>query len=88
MEYRKKNKGLNIFTGSSGGAIYAETLNLAVHEFCSYLCEPAKVKGKEGYAAKVLKAVYEPAGYKPKFPESYERGIRDTEQGNMMGCRC
>jgi hypothetical protein len=64
-------------------SLYAETLNIAVHEFCPYLWEPAvKEKGKEGYVAEVLKAVYEPAGYKLKFHRvPYERGIRDTERG-------
>ncbi len=67
-------------------SLYAETLNIAVHEFCPYLCEPDKENGKEGYVAEVLKAVYEPAGYKLKFHRvPYERGIRDTEQGIYDG---
>ncbi|MFZ3047471.1 MAG: transporter substrate-binding domain-containing protein [Desulfatirhabdiaceae bacterium] len=68
------------------GSLDAETLNIAVHEFCPYLCEPAKENGKEGYVVAVLKAVYEPEGYKLKFHRvSYVQGIRDTEQGRYDG---
>ncbi|MBI5593830.1 MAG: hypothetical protein HY881_25530 [Deltaproteobacteria bacterium] len=67
-------------------SLHAETLNIAAHEFCPYLCEPVKESGKEGYVAEILKAVYDPAGYRLKFHRvSYVRGIRDTEQGTYDG---
>lgn len=70
----------------SCGSVHAEALNVAVHEFCPYLCEPAKENGKEGYVAEVLTAIYEPAGYKLKFHRvPYDKGIRDTEQGIYDG---
>ncbi len=64
----------------------AETLDIAVTEFCPYLCDPARDDGKEGYVAEILKSVYEPAGYKLEFHRvPYERGILGTEQGIFDG---
>lgn len=70
----------------SCGPLHAEPLTLAVHEFCPYLCDPAKENGKEGFVTEILKAVYEPAGYKLTFHRvPYAQGIRDTEKGTYDG---
>lgn len=82
----KKLFGLALIVLLWSGTGYAETLNIAVHEFCPYLCKPEKENGKEGYVAEVLRAIYEPKGFKLVFDRvPYVRGIRSTEQGIYDG---
>jgi polar amino acid transport system substrate-binding protein len=73
---------LLIFSSTS---LYAETLNIAVHEFCPYLCDAAKEEGKEGFVVEIIRAIFEPA-YTLRFHRvPYVRGIRLTEQGEYHG---
>jgi len=60
----------------------SDTLNVAVHEFCPFLCEGSKENGKEGYVVEILRDIYEKEGYQLHFHVvSYEEGILGTERG-------
>lgn len=75
-----------LFLFLSENSVHAESLDIAVHEFCPYICNPEKENGKEGYIVEMLNAIYQPAGYTLHFHRvPYVRGIRLVEQGIYDG---
>lgn len=65
---------------------HAKNLDIAVHEFCPYLCDRAKENGKDGYVVDLLRAIYEPFGYRISFIRvPYKRGLLLVEKGKFHG---
>lgn len=68
------------------GRALANQLDIAVHEFCPYLCNPEMEDGKEGYVAEIIRSIYGDAGYQVQFHwVPYVRGIKMTESGQYDG---
>ena len=63
----------------------APELEIAVHEFCPYLCDSTKENGKHGYVVDLLRAIYEPAFSLRFYRVPYVRGILQTETGRFDG---
>ena len=61
---------------------YAETINVAVLEFCPFVCDPAKENGKAGFSVELERTIFERAGYQINFRlVPYLRSIKKTEEG-------
>ncbi len=59
-----------------------ETLDVAVLEFCPFICDPAKEDGKAGFSIELEKTIFERAGYQINFYiVPYNRSIKRTEVG-------
>lgn len=68
---------------SFGSLSSAETLKVAVLEFCPFVCDPAKEDGKEGFSIELERAIFERAGYGINFHlVPYVRSIKATENGD------
>lgn len=71
-----------IIAASCGAKSQAKILNVAVLEFCPFVCNPAKTGGKLGFSIELEKAIFEQAGYQINFHLiPYIRSIKVTEQG-------
>lgn len=71
-----------IIATSWGVSSYAETINVAVLEFCPFVCDPAKEDGRPGFSIELERAVFERAGYQINFHlVPYIRSIKMTEVG-------
>lgn len=65
-----------------GSQAVAETLDVAVLDFCPFVCDPTKEDGKVGFSVELERAIFERAGYQVNFHLiPYMRSIKQTEKG-------
>jgi len=66
----------------ANSTVSADTLNIAVGDFCPYQCDPKKENGKIGFMSEITKIIFEQAGHEVNFIElPFKRAISETEQG-------
>ncbi|AXE32142.1 hypothetical protein DK842_20895 [Chromobacterium phragmitis] len=59
-------------------------IRVALFDYCPYVCDPAAEGGKQGIAVEVLKAIYQPLGYKLSFRRSnFKRALLSVEEGSF-----
>jgi len=86
---------LNIFAGAIislcalGSSAHADTINIAVGDFCPYQCDPEKEGGRIGFMSEFTKVIFEKAGYTVNFTVvPFKRAIIGTEKGKYDALVC
>jgi len=84
----KMKQTLNMFAGAIislcalGSSAHADTINIAVGDFCPYQCVPEKEKGRIGFMSEFTKVIFEKAGHTVNFTVvPFKRAIMGTEKG-------
>lgn len=68
------------YTASS--IVSADTINIAVGDFCPYQCDPEKEDGRIGFMSEITESIYKDAGHTINFTVlPFKRAISQTEEG-------
>ena len=71
-----------LFFATANSIVLADTINIAVGDFCPYQCDPKKEDGKIGFMSEITESIFQNTGHTIRFTVlPFKRAVSRTEEG-------